>query len=349
MLNPQKTDIKSLSLEELTSMMKNFNQPQFRVKQVVQWLYGKGARSFDEMSNLSLALRNTLKENFSLSFPELVQKQISKDGTRKYLLKLEDDVTVETVGMPNENNTKLSVCISTQAGCRVRCAFCATGQNGFTRNLSIGEIVDQVRVAGEDFGIRPSSVVVMGQGEGFLNYDNMMSALRFINSEDGLGIGARHITISTAGMIVGIDKLAQEPEQFTLAISLHSAIQETRDQLMPGVAGFNLTRLKASIDNYIAQTSRRPSYEYALIKGLNDSDKHLDALVSYTEGTLAHVNLIELNEIDESDFKPASHARALEFKRRLERAGVECTIRNSRGSDIDAACGQLKQRYEQDN
>ena len=242
-----KPDIKSLKRSELEALMDSLNQPNFRKKQLFEWMYQKGARSFDEMTNLPLNLREQLSDRFSYSYPEIIDKQISEDGTRKYLLELSDGVSVESVGMPSGD--KLSVCISSQAGCRVNCAFCATGQNGFTRNLSIGEIVDQVRVVGEDFGMRPSSVVVMGQGEGFLNYDNLLEALRIINDPKGLGIGARHITISTVGMIVGIDKLAKEPEQFTLAISLHSAIQKTRDAIMPGVQSFTLERLKKSILN----------------------------------------------------------------------------------------------------
>ncbi len=340
-----KPDIKSLKRSELEALMDSLNQPNFRKKQLFEWMYQKGARSFDKMTNLPLNLREQLSDRFSYSYPEIIDKQISEDGTRKYLLELSDGVSVESVGMPSGD--KLSVCISSQAGCRVNCAFCATGQNGFTRNLSIGEIVDQVRVVGEDFGMRPSSVVVMGQGEGFLNYDNLLEALRIINDPKGLGIGARHITISTVGMIVGIDKLAKEPEQFTLAISLHSAIQKTRDAIMPGVQAFTLERLKKSILNYVDETSRRPSYEYALIKDLNDDDEHLQALIDYTRGTMCHVNIIQLNEVEDSLFKPTSHKRAQEFKEALQEVGVECTIRNSRGSDIDAACGQLKQHHNQ--
>lgn len=338
-----KPDIKSLKRDELNEMLDSWDQAQFRKKQLFEWLYQKGVRSFDEMTNLPLQLRDKLSESFSLTYPKIIDKQISQDKTRKYLLELSDGISIESVGMPSGD--KLSVCISSQAGCRVNCAFCATGKNGFTRNLTVGEIVDQVRVVGEDFGMRPSSVVVMGQGEGFLNYDNLLEALRIINDPNGLNIGARHITVSTVGMIVGIDRLALEPEQFTLAISLHSAVQRTRDILLPGVQNFTLERLKKSILHYVECTSRRPSYEYALIKDFNDDEEHLNALINYTRGTMCHVNLIQLNKVEGSEFEPVSTKKALEFKEALQEVGVECTIRKSRGNDIDAACGQLKQRH----
>lgn len=335
--------IKSYTREGLAALLQEMGQPKFRAKQLEQWLYGKGARSFDEMTNLSAALRSELKERFDLPFPTIIDKQVSRDGSRKYLLALADGTTVETVGMPGKG--KLSVCVSSQAGCPMGCVFCATGEAGLTRNLACGEIVDQVRVVAEDFGTRPTNVVIMGQGEPFLNYENLMGALRYLNSPDGMGIGARHITVSTCGIIPKIKEFSREPEQFTLAISLHSAVQKTRNRLMPGVVQYTLPKLKQAVMDYAQATGRRPSFEFALIKDINDSDKELEALVEFTSGTLCHVNLIQLNEIPSSPFKPVPASRAEEFARTLMRNGVETTIRVSRGQDIDAACGQLSQKH----
>lgn len=339
--------IKGFSREGLVELMKELGQPKFRAKQLEQWLYAKGARSYHEMTNLSLALRDELEATYALPFPTIVRKQVSADGSRKYLLELADGTTVETVGMPTEDN-RLSVCVSSQAGCAMGCAFCATGKAGLTRSLACGEIADQVRVVAEDFGIRPTNVVVMGQGEPFANYDNTLAALRILNSPDGFGIGARHITVSTCGIIPRILDFAQVEEQFTLAISLHSAVQKTRDQLMPGVVKYTLPKLRDAVMQYADATRRRPSFEYALIRDVNDTEEELQALIEFTQGTLCHVNLIQLNEIKESPFKPVSEKRAQEFARSLMQHGVETTIRHSRGQDIDAACGQLSQKHAEE-
>lgn len=334
--------IKALNRDAVTSLLEELGQPSYRAKQVLQWLYAKGAHSYDDMTNISKALRAQLSQTCPLSFPEIVKKQVSRDGTRKYLLRLADGATVETVAMPTK--TRLSACVSTQAGCPIRCLFCATGRNGYTRSLGCGEIVDQVNVIAQDFGQRVTNVVLMGQGEPFLNYDASLEAMRIINAKDGLGIGARHITVSTCGILPQIRRFAQEPEQFTLAISLHSAVQDTRDRLMPGVRKYDLTRLHDSVVSYGEATGRRPTYEYALIKDVNDSDAELDALVDFTRRTLCHVNLIQLNEVKGSTFLPSTPERLAAFKTALERAGVETTVREPRGTDIDAACGQLKQK-----
>ena len=331
-----------LSHKELLSLLEELGQPKFRAKQVEEWLWQRGATSFDEMTNLPKALREKLEESSTVSVVKEAARQVSVDGTRKYLLRLLDGASVECVGMPS--GEKLAVCVSTQAGCAMGCAFCATGKLGFTRSLSAPEIFLQVTHVARDFGRRVSSVVLMGQGEPFMNYDATLDAMRKMNAADGLGIGARHITVSTSGILPQIARFANEPEQFTLAVSLHSANQKTRDFLMPGVKHFSLLRLYDVMGTYTDKTGRRPTYEYALIDGVNDSQDELDALCDFCRGTLAHVNIIMLNEVSGSPFRPASEARAEDFVRALERVGVEATIRRSRGADIDAACGQLRQR-----
>ena len=224
------------------------------------------------------------------------------------------------------------------------CAFCATGGAGFTRSLSPSEIYDQVMHVRDDFNTRVTSVVFMGQGEPFMNYDNTLAALRKLNDPEGAGIGARHLTVSTCGVIPMIRKFSREPEQFTLAVSLHSAVQKTRNQIMPGVKKYSLLNLYTVMGEYVDRTGRRPTYEYALIDGVNDTREEMDALCDFCRDTLAHVNIIQLNDVPGSKLKPSTDRRAEDFVNALSRVGVEATIRNSRGSDIDAACGQLKQR-----
>jgi len=335
-------DIRLLTLEELQDLVKELGQPAFRAKQLNEWIHDKNVCSFDEMTNLPAALREKLSERFSFNVPVELVKQVSKDGSRKYLLQFSDGVSVETVGMPNRN--KLAVCISSQAGCAMGCAFCATGLAGLSRSLTAREMVDQVLHVARDFGERVTSVVFMGQGEPFANFDATVQALRILNDPDGLAIGARHLTVSTCGVIPGIRRFAELPEQFTLAISLHSAIQGTRNQLMPGVKKYTLLRLHEAIQLYVEKTGRRPTYEFAMIDGINDTNPEMQALVDFCAGTLCHVNLIQLNNIPDSPFRPSPIEKVESLQRRLTMHGVETTIRNSRGSDIDAACGQLKQR-----
>lgn len=335
-------DIRLLTLEELQDLVKELGQPAFRAKQLNEWIHDKNVCSFDEMTNLPAALREKLSERFSFNVPVELVKQVSKDGSRKYLLQFSDGVSVETVGMPNRN--KLAVCISSQAGCAMGCAFCATGLAGLSRSLTAREMVDQVLHVARDFGERVTSVVFMGQGEPLANFDATVQALRILNDPDGLAIGARHLTVSTCGVIPGIRRFAELPEQFTLAISLHSAIQGTRNQLMPGVKKYTLLRLHEAIQLYVEKTGRRPTYEFAMIDGINDTNPEMQALVDFCAGTLCHVNLIQLNNIPDSPFRPSPIEKVESLQRRLTMHGVETTIRNSRGSDIDAACGQLKQR-----
>lgn len=335
-------DIRLLDLEELQNLVKELGQPAFRAKQLNEWIHEKNVCSFDEMTNLPVAMREKLSERFSFNVPVELVKQVSKDGSRKYLLQFADGVSVETVGMPNRN--KLAVCISSQAGCAMGCAFCATGLAGLSRSLTAQEMVDQVLHVSRDFGVRVTSVVFMGQGEPFANFDATIDALRALNDPDGLAIGARHLTVSTCGVIPGIRRFAELPEQFTLAISLHSAVQGTRNQLMPGVKKYTLPRLHEAIQLYVEKTGRRPTYEFAMIDGINDTNPEMQALIDFCAGTLCHVNLIQLNNIPDSPFRPSPIEKVETLQRRLTMHGVETTIRNSRGSDIDAACGQLKQR-----
>ena len=337
-------DLHSLTRGQLEELLAGLGQPRFRAKQIEDWVWSKNARSLDEMTNLPKSLREQLAQLVTLGNVSEVTRQVSADGSRKYLLRLSDGVCVECVGMPSRG--RLSVCASSQAGCPMGCAFCATGAAGLTRSLSAAEIYEQVMHVRDDFNMRVTSVVLMGQGEPFLNYDATLAALRRLNAPDGAGIGARHLTVSTCGVIPQIMRFANEPEQFTLAVSLHSAVQRTRNTLMPGVRKYSLVNLYSAMGEYVNKTGRRPTYEYALIGGVNDTESELQALCDFCEGTLAHVNLIQLNEVEGSKLVPSTQARAEDFVRRLGRVGVEATIRNSRGADIDAACGQLKQHMQ---
>lgn len=338
-----KVDLRNVSHEQLVELLEGLGYPKFRAKQVEDWVWKHHVTDFQDMTNVPAKLRADLAERCTLGGTVEVARQISNDGSRKYLLGYDDGTQAECVGMPNRN--RLAVCVSTQAGCRMGCVFCATGQGGFSRSLKATEIYDQVMHVSEDFQTRASSVVMMGQGEPFNNYDEVLKALRMLNSPEGAGIGARHLTVSTCGIIPMIRRFVKEPEQFTLAVSLHSAVQSTRNTIMPGVKKYTLARLHDAMVEYVEATGRRPTYEYALIGGVNDNNLELDALCNFTRGTLAHVNLIQLNDLEGSKLKPSTTERAEQFVRRLAQVGVEATIRNSRGNDIDAACGQLSQKH----
>lgn len=340
---PDVAGIKAYDREGIKELVADLGLPAFRAKQLEEWIYAKRASSYDEMTNLPKALRERLADDLPLYTATIVEKLKSTDGTRKYVIRYNDGALVEAVGIPSKN--RLTVCFSTQAGCPMGCAFCATGKGGFLRNLAPGEIVDQVMLIGDDFGRRVTNAVAMGQGEPFLNYDATLGALRFLNSPAGANIGARHMTISTCGVIPMIRRLALEPEQFTLAVSLHSAVQKTRDKIMPGVSSYGLDRLRDSLVSYSEATGRRPTFEYALMFGVNDSPEERDALVDYCRKMLCHVNLIPLNKVEGSRFKPSDPSRLQEFCDALNAKGIEATIRNSRGSDIQGACGQLLQDY----
>lgn len=345
----EKRDIKSLSHTELEALVEELGQPRFRVKQIEEWLYLRDCSIISKMDNIPKTLRESLDEQFFVGTLNLVMHQTSEDGTRKYLFELPGGACVETVGIPSPDKKHLTVCFSSQAGCPMGCTFCATGKAGFTCNLTSGEMYDQVKLVSEDFGMRVTNVVCMGQGEPFLNYEAVLEALRRMNAKTGLGIGARHITVSTCGLLEGIRRFSHEPEQFTLAISLHSAIQETRNSLMPGVSNISLGELRGAVKDYGELTKRRPSFEYAPIRGINDDDEHITALVDFCKGMLCHVNLIPLNPItpgQEADGMMIPSDRIEEISQELSAHNIENSIRKSRGKDIDGACGQLRQRFE---
>jgi 23S rRNA (adenine2503-C2)-methyltransferase len=342
---PRGTDvagIKALDRAALADLVADLGQPRFRASQIERWLYGRGVSSFEEMTDLPAGLRELLADRLLLPRATMVNRQQSTDGTRKYLVALAGGATVETVGLPAGD--RLTVCFSTQAGCAMGCAFCATGIGGLTRDLGPGEMVDQIRLVAEDFGRRVTNAVAMGQGEPFANYDSVLGGLRFMNAANGLGIGARHLTVSTCGLATGILRFAEEPEQFTLAVSLHSAVQATRDALMPGVRTVPLHALRKALVAYADTSGRRPSIEYALIAGVNDTDSELKALVLFCRDMLIHVNLIPMNPVAERSFTSSDAERVRHFAEKLTRAGIEVSVRAERGADIDAACGQLRQR-----
>lgn len=339
--------IKSYSREGIAQLVSDLGLPRFRAQQIYEWVYVRGAQSWDEMTNLPIALRSRMADTAPLHAPSVLDEAVSVDGTHKYLVEYHDGVAVETVAIPSRDNTRLTVCFSTQAGCAMACSFCATGQEGFTRNLMPGEIVDQIHIVQHSFGKRVTNLVAMGQGEPFLNYDNTLAALRILNDPKGIGIGARRISVSTCGIIPGINRLATEPEQFTLAVSLHSALQKTRDDLMPRMSKMPLPELREAIKSYIAQTNRRVTFEYIMIDGVNDTDEHLRALLSYCSHLLCHVNLIPINRIEGSSLQPTRRQKIDGWIHELAGRGIEATLRDSRGGDIAGACGQLKNTYSQ--
>ena len=334
----------TLSSTEIADFLQKAGQPAFRRKQLFEWVFVRSAKTYDEMTNLPASLRAKLAEDLPLIPLALEDKRVSVDGSRKYLFGLADGNVVETVGIPSgsDDASRLTVCFSTQVGCAMRCVFCATGHEGFTRNLGMGEIVAQVLAVQEDFGCRVSNLVAMGQGEPFANYDMVMDALRVLNDPKGIAIGARKITVSTSGIVPAIRRFAAEPQQFTLAISLHAARQDVRNALMPGLVGQPLRALRAALFEYVQATNRRVTLEYLMIAGVNDSQADLDALLAFCDGLLCHVNFLPMNPVENSPYQPSGQATVARWVAACEAAGVEATVRKSRGSDIQGACGQLK-------
>ena len=335
--------IKCYSIDEIKGITREAGLSDFRAEQILTWIYAKSVRSYEEMSNIPKVIREQFDLAFPLYVPSIVEKQESSDGSRKYLLEFHDGIRVETVGLPSDDG-RLTVCCSSQAGCAMGCAFCATGKEGLMRSLYPGEIVDQVIAVQDDFCERVTNVVVMGQGEPFANYESVLAALRIMNDKKLLNIGARHITVSTCGVIKGIETFMMEPEQFTLAVSLHAARQQVRDWLIPSMSNQRLGTLRHALDEYSAETGRRFSFEYALMKGVNDSEQDLDALITYCKRLLCHVNLIPLNEVEDSPFEPVSTETMYWWRDCLEAAGIPASVRRSRGADIAGACGQLANR-----
>ena len=337
-------DIKSMTLEELSSFFQELGEPPFRARQVFQWLY-RGAASFREMTNLPKSLRQKLEESCLLTPPRAVRKQVSQvDGTIKYLWELSDGNCVESVLMRYRHGN--TVCISCQVGCRMGCAFCASTIAGKVRDLTPAEMVDQVLFTRKDSGAEISNIVLMGIGEPLDNFDTVMRFLALVNHPDGLNIGMRHISLSTCGLVDKIDKLAQYGLQLTLSVSLHAPDDETRSKIMPVNRSVGVEKLMDTCRRYFQTTGRRISYEYAMIDGVNDSDWQADLLAARLKGTPGHVNLIPLNEVKESPLRPSR--RVAEFQKRLERQGVTVTVRRKLGGDIDASCGQLRRKAMQD-
>ncbi len=339
-----KQDIKSMTLEELTSLFREMGEPSFRAGQVYGWLH-RGVRSFEEMTNLSKALRARLSEVFTITSPQVARKQVSaRDGTIKYLWRLSDGNCVESVLMRYHHGN--SICISSEVGCAMGCAFCASTKGGLVRRLAPSEMLDQVLFSQLDSGLSISNIVLMGIGEPLDNYDAVRRFLTLVNSPEGLNIGMRHISLSTCGRVEGIDRLAEENLQLTLSVSLHSADDAVRTALMPLNRRDDVEPLLEACRRYFAQTGRRISFEYAMIDGVNDTPQAAALLIRRLKGMPAHVNLIPLNHIEESPLQPSTRHAVAAFQQALEAAGITATVRRTLGGDIDASCGQLRKKYE---
>ena len=335
-----KIDLKSKTIPEIEAFLAELGEPRFRAKQIFVWMH-KGVESFDEMTNLSKTLREKLNELCTLTVPKVERKQVSKlDGTIKYLWMLEDGNCVETVLMRYKHGN--TVCVSSEIGCAMGCAFCASTIGGLVRRLTAAEILSQVIFTQKDSGLPISNIVLMGIGEPLDNFDNVMRFLELVNHPDGMNIGMRHISLSTCGLVDKIDKLAELQLQLTLSVSLHAPDDATRSQIMPVNRAVGVERLFDCCRRYFETTGRRISYEYAMIDGVNDRDAQADLLARHLKGTPGHVNLIPLNDVVESPFKPSRRVAA--FQKRLESHGITATVRRSLGGDIDASCGQLRRR-----
>ena len=337
------TEIKSLSIDELKTALKEMGEKPFRAGQIFKWLH-EGVESFEEMSNLSKDLRARLAENFLLTVPEVARKQVSRvDGTVKYLWRLRDGNCVESVLMHYEHG--VSVCVSTQVGCRMGCKFCASTLDGVERGLTAGEMLSQIYAIQKDCGERVHGTVLMGSGEPLDNYDNVLKFLRLINDPNGQNMGQRHITLSTCGLVEKIYALAEENLQITLAVSLHAPNDEIRTQTMPVAKLYDMDRLLQACREYAEKTKRRITFEYALIHGVNDGDAHARELAGRLRDMLCHVNLIPVNDVKERNYIKSSAERVKRFASILSENGVETTVRRKLGSDIDAACGQLRRSH----
>ena len=336
-------NLKNMTQAELAALLKELGQPAFRAKQVYTWLH-KGVRSYDEMTNLPKGLRDQLAEKYPICAPKVVRKQESqKDGTIKYLWQLSDGNCVETVLMRYNNG--YTVCISTEVGCAMGCAFCASTIGGLVRKLEPYEMLDEVLFTQVDSGLPISHIVLMGIGEPLDNFDNVMRFLELVNSEEGMNISMRHISLSTCGLVPKIDELAQKKLQLSLAISLHGPNDTIRDKIMPVNKAYPIDELLAACRRYYDATSRRIHFEYAMIDGVNDSIADAKELLRRLKGLPAHINLIPLNQVEESPLKPSSKANVAAFQKCLEDGGITATVRRTLGSDIDASCGQLRRKY----
>jgi len=335
-------NIKDYNIEELKKELVSLNEKPYRAEQIFKWIFVENVTSFDEMTNLSLDLRNKLKENFDLHVFNIIQKQESKDGTKKYLFDVLDGNAIESVLMSYHHG--YSICVSSQIGCKMGCKFCASTGINFIRSLTSGEIVEQILAVEQDTGVRISNVVFMGIGEPLDNYENVVNAIRIINNPKGLNIGARHISVSTSGLVPKIYKLAEENIQCTLSISLHATNNEKRSSMMPVNNSYPIQELIQACKDYIEKTNRRISFEYALAKDNNDNLEDAKELVKLLKGMLCHVNLIPINKIENGAYSKSSNENIMKFRDYLNDHGIVATIRRELGSDIDAACGQLRRK-----
>jgi 23S rRNA (adenine2503-C2)-methyltransferase len=338
-----KTDIKSMTMKELTDYLEAMGEKKFHAKQIYTWMHVRHAASFDEMTDLSKKLRQTLKDTCACSRPKLVAMQESQiDGTRKYLFELEDGCRVESVLMKYRHGN--SVCISSQAGCRMGCTFCASTIGGLIRSLTPAEMLEQVYSIGDDIGARISNVVVMGMGEPLDNFGSLLKFITMLTDEHGLHISQRNLTVSTCGLVPGIRALAEQHFAITLALSLHASSQEKREKLMPIARKYQLEDVMDACDYYFRETGRRITFEYSLIAGVNDTETDAEELQKLLHGKNCHINLIPVNPVRETGYRTPDSAAVSAFKNKLEKYGINVTIRREMGRDIDGACGQLRKR-----
>ncbi len=335
-------NIKNYNLKELEEELINLNEKKFRAKQIYKWLYIDKVKDFDEMTDLSLDLREKLKKEYTICNYKIIKKQESRDGTVKYLFDVLDGNAIETVVMQYHHGR--TICVSSQIGCKMGCKFCASTGIPFVRNLEAGEIVEQIIGAEQDLNERISNVVFMGIGEPFDNYENVVKAIKIINDQKGINIGARHISVSTSGIVPRIYDLAKENIQCTLSISLHATTDEKRSSMMPINKKYNIEELIKACKDYIKITGRRVSFEYALAKDNNDNIEDARKLVELLKGMLCHVNLIPINKIENGNFLKSSNENIIKFRNFLNEHGIVATMRRELGTDIDAACGQLRRK-----
>ncbi len=339
--------LSGLNLKEIEEITDELKASKFRARQIHNWIYLKSVKEIDEMTDLSVKFREELKQIATVTDVKIKVKQVSSDGTIKYLLEYPDGECVETVLMRFDNRANLTACVSSQIGCAVNCSFCATGKRGFIRNLTYKEIIEQVLTIQRDTGLKVTNIVFMGQGEPLLNLDNVLKAMEIFN--ENFQIGARRITVSTSGIIPQMNKLAENDMQSTLAISLHAPNHAIRKQIMPIENKYDMAELKKAMKSYVNKTGRRITIEYLLIKDLNDTIESAKELAEYLSDIKCNVNLIPYNPTAKNDYKRPSNNSIQKFKYLLEHSGKKVTVRLERGSDIDAACGQLKGRVDKEN
>ena len=344
-MTEDKIDIKSLNFTELQKLLEEMGEKKFRAKQLYEWIHKRLVLSFDEMTNLSKDMRKKLDESCTIEGARIIKKQVSSDGTAKFLMRLSDGNTVESVLMKYKHGN--SVCISTQVGCRMGCRFCASTVGGLIRSLKTSEMLDQIYEIQRTTGERVSNIVIMGTGEPLDNYDNFLKFIHMVSDEHGLNISQRNITASTCGIVPNIRRLAEEKLQITLALSLHGSNQEKRRSLMPVANKYELHEVLEACDYYFEKTGRRITFEYSLVHGVNDTPEDAKELMGILKDRNCHLNLIPVNPIKERNYEKPDKKSAENFKNKLEKSGINVTIRREMGSDIDGACGQLRRKTMQ--